>query len=431
MNLKDTDGELFEILNREIRREDETLELIASENFVSNSVLEMAGGVMTNKYAEGYPGKRYYGGCQFVDEAENLARDRAKQLFNAEYTNVQPHSGSQANMAALMTFLENGDTVMGLDLAHGGHLTHGSPVNFSGQLFNFVSYHVHPDTGRVDFDEVWNLAREYKPKMIICGGSAYPRFIEFEQFREVVDEVDAFLMADIAHPAGLVAMGLHPSPIPYCDVITTTTHKTLRGPRGGMIMMGEDRENPWGKVAPKSGRVKMISELIDSMVMPGIQGGPLMHIIAAKAVAFGEALKPEFLEYSRQIVDNAKSMAEEFLSRGYHLVSGGTDTHLILIDLTEKGITGKKAENALEKVGITVNKNMVPFDQKSPFVTSGIRIGTPAVTTRGMKEDEMKTIVALIDKVISSPDSEDLLSTVMSEVLDLCRDFPLYRDLIS
>ena len=431
MNLKDTDGELFEILNREIRREDETLELIASENFVSNSVLEMAGGVMTNKYAEGYPGKRYYGGCQFVDEAENLARDRAKQLFNAEYTNVQPHSGSQANMAALMTFLENGDTVMGLDLAHGGHLTHGSPVNFSGQLFNFVSYHVHPDTGRVDFDEVWNLAREYKPKMIICGGSAYPRFIEFEQFREVVDEVDAFLMADIAHPAGLVAMGLHPSPIPYCDVITTTTHKTLRGPRGGMIMMGEDRENPWGKVAPKSGRVKMISELIDSMVMPGIQGGPLMHIIAAKAVAFGEALKPEFLEYSRQIVDNAKNMAEEFLSRGYHLVSGGTDTHLVLIDLTEKGITGKKAENALEKVGITVNKNMVPFDQKSPFVTSGIRIGTPAVTTRGMKEDEMKTIVALIDKVISSPDSEDLLSTVMSEVLDLCRDFPLYRDLIS
>ncbi|HIB29214.1 MAG TPA: serine hydroxymethyltransferase [Candidatus Marinimicrobia bacterium] len=431
MNLKDTDGELFEILNREIRREDETLELIASENFVSNSVLEMAGGVMTNKYAEGYPGKRYYGGCQFVDEAENLARDRAKQLFNAEYTNVQPHSGSQANMAALMTFLENGDTVMGLDLAHGGHLTHGSPVNFSGQLFNFVSYHVHPDTGRVDFDEVWNLARKYKPKMIICGGSAYPRFIEFEQFREVVDEVDAFLMADIAHPAGLVAMGLHPSPIPYCDVITTTTHKTLRGPRGGMIMMGEDRENPWGKVAPKSGRVKMISELIDSMVMPGIQGGPLMHIIAAKAVAFGEALKPEFLEYARQIVDNAKSMAEEFLSRGYNLVSGGTDTHLILIDLTEKGITGKKAENALEKVGITVNKNMVPFDQKSPFVTSGIRIGTPAVTTRGMKEDEMKTIVALIDKVISSPDSEDLLSTVMSEVLDLCRDFPLYRDLIS
>ena len=431
LNLKDTDGELFEILNREIRREDETLELIASENFVSNSVLEMAGGVMTNKYAEGYPGKRYYGGCQFVDEAENLARDRAKQLFNAEYTNVQPHSGSQANMAALMTFLENGDTVMGLDLAHGGHLTHGSPVNFSGQLFNFVSYHVHPDTGRVDFDEVWNLARKYKPKMIICGGSAYPRFIEFERFREVVDEVDAFLMADIAHPAGLVAMGLHPSPIPYCDVITTTTRKTLRGPRGGMIMMGEDRENPWGKVAPKSGRVKMISELIDSMVMPGIQGGPLMHIIAAKAVAFGEALKPEFLEYSRQIVDNAKSMAEEFLSRGYHLVSGGTDTHLILIDLTEKGITGKKAENALEKVGITVNKNMVPFDQKSPFVTSGIRIGTPAVTTRGMKEDEMKTIVALIDKVISSPDSEDLLSTVMSEVLDLCRNFPLYRDLIS
>ena len=421
---------MYNILQNEIRREDETLELIASENFVSNSVLEMAGGVMTNKYAEGYPGKRYYGGCQHIDEAEILAQDRAKSLFNATYANVQPHSGSQANMAVLMTFLEIGDTVMGLDLAHGGHLTHGSPVNFSGQLFNFVSYHVHHDTGRVDFDEVWDLARKHKPKMIICGGSAYPRFIEFEQFREVADEVNAFLMADIAHPAGLVATGLHPSPIPTCDVITTTTHKTLRGPRGGMIMMGEDKENPWGKVATKSGRVKRISELIDSMVMPGIQGGPLMHIIAAKAVAFGEALKPEFREYTRQIVDNAKCIAEEFLSRGYNLVSGGTDTHLVLIDLTENGITGKKAENSLEKVGITVNKNMVPFDQKSPFVTSGIRIGTPAVTTRGMKQDEMKTIVALIDKVVSSPDSEDLLSTVMSEVQDICKDFPLYKELI-
>ena len=421
---------MYNILQNEIRREDETLELIASENFVSNSVLEMAGGVMTNKYAEGYPGKRYYGGCQHVDEAEILAQDRAKSLFSATYANVQPHSGSQANMAVLMTFLEIGDTVMGLDLAHGGHLTHGSPVNFSGQLFNFVSYHVHHDTGRVDFDEVWDLARKHKPKMIICGGSAYPRFIEFEQFREVADEVNAFLMADIAHPAGLVATGLHPSPIPTCDVITTTTHKTLRGPRGGMIMMGEDKENPWGKVATKSGRVKRISELIDSMVMPGIQGGPLMHIIAAKAVAFGEALKPEFREYTRQIVDNAKCIAEEFLSRGYNLVSGGTDTHLVLIDLTENGITGKKAENSLEKVGITVNKNMVPFDQKSPFVTSGIRIGTPAVTTRGMKQDEMKTIVALIDKVVSSPDSEDLLSTVMSEVQDICKDFPLYKELI-
>jgi len=428
--LENTDSKMYNILQNEIRREDETLELIASENFVSNSVLEMAGGVMTNKYAEGYPGKRYYGGCQHVDEAEILAQDRAKSLFNATYANVQPHSGSQANMAVLMTFLEIGDTVMGLDLAHGGHLTHGSPVNFSGQLFNFVSYHVHHDTGRVDFDEVWDLARKHKPKMIICGGSAYPRFIEFEQFREVADEVNAFLMADIAHPAGLVATGLHPSPIPTCDVITTTTHKTLRGPRGGMIMMGEDKENPWGKVATKSGRVKRISELIDSMVMPGIQGGPLMHIIAAKAVAFGEALKPEFSEYTRQIVDNAKCIAEEFLSRGYNLVSGGTDTHLVLIDLTENGITGKKAENSLEKVGITVNKNMVPFDQKSPFVTSGIRIGTPAVTTRGMKQDEMKTIVALIDKVVSSPDSEDLLSTVMSEVQDICKDFPLYKELI-
>jgi glycine hydroxymethyltransferase len=425
--LKETDPELFQILMREVGREHQTLELIASENFVSYAVLEMAGGVMTNKYAEGYPGRRYYGGCEHVDEAENLARDRAKRLFGAEYVNVQPHSGTQANMAALMTFVEPGSTIMGLDLAHGGHLTHGSPVNFSGKLYHVIPYHVHPETGRVDFDEVHRLAREHQPKLIICGGSAYPRYIEFEQFKEVAEEVGAFLMADIAHPAGLVAVGLHPSPMPYCDVVTTTTHKTLRGPRGGMIMMGQDRENPWGKVAPKSGRVKMLSELLDSMVMPGVQGGPLMHIIAAKAVAFGEALQPDFKDYIQQVVTNAKTVAEEFLQRGYHLVSGGTDTHLVLIDLTNKGITGKAAENSLEKAGITVNKNMVPFDKKSPFITSGIRIGTPAVTTRGMGSDEMRLIVKLIDQVLSDVTDENIQTRVRSEVKALCDAFPLYE----
>ncbi len=428
-HLKNNDPEMWSILEREIGREDSTLELIASENFVSYPVLEMAGGVMTNKYAEGYPGKRYYGGCQHVDEAENLARDRAKQLFGAEYANVQPHSGSQANMAALLTFLEVSDTIMGLDLSHGGHLTHGSPVNFSGRLFNIVSYHVDQETGRVDFDEVNRLAHEHNPKLIICGGSAYPRFIEFEQFREVADRCGAFLMADIAHPSGLVATGLHPSPMPYCDVVTTTTHKTLRGPRGGMILMGQDKENSWGRVAPKTGRVKMMSELIDSMVMPGIQGGPLMHVIAAKAVAFGEALKPEFKDYTRQIVANAKVMAEEFLQRDYDLISGGTDTHLVLIDLSNKNISGKKAEKALETAGITVNKNMVPFDTKSPFITSGIRVGTPAITTRGMKENEIKIICNLIDKVIHDPESEPLLEQVKGEVKALCSAFPLYREL--
>ena len=429
--LKKTDSELFEILQKESRREQTTLELIASENFTSLSVLEMACGVMTNKYAEGYPGKRYYGGCEAVDEAENIARDRAKILFSAEYANVQPHSGSQANMAALMTFVDVGDTVMGLDLAHGGHLTHGSPVNFSGKLYNFVSYHVHPKTGRVDFDEVLSLARKHKPKLIICGGSAYPRFIEFEQFREVADEVGAFLMADIAHPSGLVATGLHPSPMPFCDIVTTTTHKTLRGPRGGMILMGKDRENPWGKVAPKSGRVKNISELIDSTVMPGIQGGPLMHIIAAKAVAFGEALTSEFRDYTEHVVENAKTMAEEFLKKDYALVSGGTDTHVMLIDLTNKGITGKKAENALERAGITVNKNMVPFDQKSPFITSGIRIGTPAITTRGMGKEEMKLIANLIDQVILDPENETLTDSIKEHVHQICKSFPLYEELDS
>ena len=427
--LHTSDPELYNILASEVSRENTTLELIASENFVSYPVLEMAGGVMTNKYAEGYPGKRYYGGCEFVDEAENLARDRANQLFGVEYSNVQPHSGSQANMAVLMTFIDVGDTILGLDLAHGGHLTHGSKVNFSGNLYHSVSYQVKKETGRVDFDQVLSLAREHKPKLIICGGSAYPRFIEFEDFKEIADDVGAFLMADIAHPSGLVATGLHPSPVPYCDVITTTTHKTLRGPRGGMIMMGKDSGNPWEIVAPKSGRLKNISELLDSAVMPGIQGGPLMHIIAAKAVAFGEALQPEFTVYTQQVIDNAKAMANEFLSRDYELVSGGTDTHIILIDLTKKAITGKAAENALEKAGITVNKNMVPFDERSPFITSGIRIGTPAVTTRGMTQDDMVKIVALIDTVIEKPNDEDNIVRVKAEVNDLCSSYPLYSEL--
>ncbi|HJM12221.1 MAG TPA: serine hydroxymethyltransferase [Candidatus Marinimicrobia bacterium] len=429
--LKKADPELYQILMREVGREFSTLELIASENFVSYPVLEMAGGVMTNKYAEGYPGKRYYGGCEHVDEAEDLARDRAKNLFNAEYANVQPHSGSQANMAALLTFVQTGDTIMGLDLAHGGHLTHGSPVNFSGKLFNVVSYQVDRTTGRVNFDEVIKLAKEHKPKLIICGGSAYPRHIEFEDFKAVADEIGAFLMADIAHPAGLVATGLHPSPMPYCDVVTTTTHKTLRGPRGGMIMMGKDSENPFGVVAPKSGRVKNMSELIDSMVMPGIQGGPLMHIIAAKAVAFGEALQPSFKEYTTQIVKNAQTLADAFLSKDYHLVSGGTDTHVILIDLTNKSITGKTAEKALEKAGITVNKNMVPFDERSPFVTSGIRIGTPAITTRGMKQEQMIAICDLINQVIDDPENESVITNVKSTVKELCDSFPLYDDLLN
>ena len=427
--LQTSDPELYSLLVSEVSREETTLELIASENFVSYPVLEMAGGVMTNKYAEGYPGKRYYGGCEFVDEAENLARDRAKQLFGVEYSNVQPHSGSQANMAVLMTFINVGDTILGLDLAHGGHLTHGSKVNFSGKLYHSVSYHVKKETGRVDFDQVLSLAREHKPKLIICGGSAYPRFIEFGDFKEIADDVGAFLMADIAHPSGLVATGLHPSPVPYCDVITTTTHKTLRGPRGGMIMMGKDSGNPWEIVAPKSGRLKNISELLDSAVMPGIQGGPLMHIIAAKAVALGEALQPDFTSYTQQVIDNAKAMANAFLSRDYDLVSGGTDTHVILIDLSKKAITGKAAEIALEKAGITVNKNMVPFDERSPFITSGIRIGTPAITTRGMTQDDMVKIVALIDSIIDKPNNEDNIVSVKAEVNDLCNSFPIYSEL--
>ncbi len=427
--LKTSDPELFNILFNEIVRQETTLELIASENFVSYPVLEMAGGIMTNKYAEGYPGKRYYGGCEFVDQAENLAKDRANRLFGVEYSNVQPHSGSQANMAVLMTFVKPGDTILGLDLAHGGHLTHGSKVNFSGKLYNSIFYQVDKDTGLVNFDEVIKLAREHKPKLIICGGSAYPRFIEFQDFKQIADDVGSYLMADIAHPSGLVAAGIHPSPAPFCNVITTTTHKTLRGPRGGMIMMGKDDLNPWDIVAPKSGRVKNISELLDNAVMPGVQGGPLMHIIAAKAVAFGEALRPEFKVYAQQIIDNAKTMADEFITRGYQLVSGGTDTHVILIDLTNKDITGKVAEKSLEKAGITVNKNMIPFDEKSPFITSGIRIGTPAITTRGMQRDDMKRIVSLIDTVINNPNDDQKLFSVKTEVKELCKFFPLYPEL--
>ena len=427
--IKDSDKEIYDILFSELNREHNTLELIASENFVSYPVLEMAGSIMTNKYAEGYPGARYYGGCIHVDEAENVARDRAKKLFKCEYANVQPHSGSQANMAVLMTFADIGDTIMGLDLAHGGHLTHGSKVNFSGKMYNAVSYQVNKDTGRVDLNNVQEIAKKYKPKVIICGGSAYPRFVEFSEFKTIADSVGAYLMADIAHPSGLVAAGVHPSPMPYCDVVTTTTHKTLRGPRGGMIMMGKDFENKWDIVAPKSGRVKMVSELLDTAVMPGIQGGPLMHIIAAKAIAYGEALDPKFKLYAADIVENAKTMADTFIKKDYDIISGGTDTHVVLIDLSNKDISGKAAEKSLEKAGITVNKNMVPFDKKSPFITSGIRVGTPALTTRGMGVNEMIHIVDLIDQVICNIDDEKVLISVNEKVKELCQSFPLYNEL--
>jgi glycine hydroxymethyltransferase len=402
--------------------------MIASENFVSDAVMEATGSVLTNKYAEGYPGKRYYGGCEEVDKVENIARDRLKELFNCSYANVQPHSGSQANMAVFHTFLKHGDIVMGLDLSHGGHLTHGSKVNFSGKSYNFISYQVNRETGRVDFDQINTLAKKHKPKLIICGGSAYPRFIEFEQFGEVAKSTGAYLMADIAHPSGLVATGIHPSPWPYCDVVTSTTHKTLRGPRGGVIMMGRDFVNSWNIVAPKSGRVKMMSELIDNTVMPGIQGGPLMHIICAKAVAFKEALCDSFKVYCDQIVNNSKHLSEKLIELGYTLVSGGTDTHLILIDLTDKGLTGKYVENRLEKAGITTNKNMVPFDTKSPMVTSGIRIGTPALTTRGMKENEMTIISSMIHNVINNIDNDAFLEKTGKDVAELTAQFPLHKE---
>ena len=428
--LKSADFQVFASIEQELHRQQNTLEMIASENFTSPMVLEAVGSVLTNKYAEGYPGKRYYGGCEAVDIAENIARERAKELFEAEYANVQPHSGSQANMGVYLTLLQPGDVVMGLNLSHGGHLTHGSPVNFSGKLYQFISYGVNKETGRVDFDEVLSFARKHNPKLIVCGGSAYPRFIEFEQFRQVADEIGAFLMADIAHPSGLVATGIHPSPWPCCHIVTSTTHKTLRGPRGGLILMGEDFENTWGAVAHKSGRVKMVSELIDSAVMPGIQGGPLMHVIAGKAVAFGEALQPAFLQYCKQIVKNAKTLAETLLNLGYDIVSGGTDTHLVLIDLTPKGISGKKAEIALEEAGITTNKNMVPFDERSPMVTSGIRVGTPALTTRGMKEDEMIQIAKLMDNIIKNIQDEKIIRDTRNTVSELCSAFPIYEEFV-
>lgn len=428
--LKQYDPDVFKSIQGEISRENFGLELIASENFVSQAVLDALGCVMTNKYAEGYPGHRYYGGCEHVDAAEDLARDRAKQLFGCEYANVQPHAGSQANMAVYFAFLQPGDTVLGMDLAHGGHLTHGSPVNFSGRLYNFVSYGVKKETGTIDFDQVVSLAKEHKPKMIVTGASAYARAIDFGKFKEIADSVGAYLMADIAHPAGLVATGLHLNPLPVCDVVTTTTHKTLRGPRGGMILVGKDRENPMGIVAPKSGRVKMLSEILDGYVMPGIQGGPLMHVIAAKAVAFKEDLQPDYKEYCKQIIANAQTLAARLVEHGYDLVSGGTDNHLMLIDLTNKGISGKKAENALEAAGITVNKNMVPFDTRSPFVTSGIRIGTPALTTRGMKENEMKQVGDYIHRVLSNYQDEAELAKVKGEVKEFGKDFLIYQNLV-
>tara|TARA_Y100000588_G_scaffold390399_1_gene495722 strand:- start:1984 stop:3294 length:1311 start_codon:yes stop_codon:yes gene_type:complete len=424
--LKISDKAIYNNIEKELFRQQNTLEMIASENFTSPSVMEAVGSVLTNKYAEGYPGKRYYGGCEIVDISENLARDRARELFQAEYVNVQPHSGSQANMGVYLAFLQPGDVVMGLDLSHGGHLTHGSMVNFSGKLYKFISYGVNKATGRVDFNEVAKLAKKHNPKLIICGGSAYPRYIEFKEFRQIADDVGAFLMADIAHPSGLIAAGIHPSPWPYCHIATSTTHKTLRGPRGGLILAGKDFENNWGAIAPKSGRTKMISELVDSAVMPGVQGGPLMHVIAGKAVAFGEALKPDFSKYCNQIVKNAKTLAEVLLSLGYKIVSGGTDTHLVLVDLTNKEISGKKAESILEKSGITTNKNMIPFDEKSPLVTSGIRIGTPALTSRGMAETEMVKIAHLFNDIITNIDNDSIMQNVKSQVSELCSDFPLY-----
>lgn len=424
--VRTADPEIFKAIHGEIGRENNTLELIASENFVSKAVLQTAGCVMTNKYAEGYPGKRYYGGCEWVDVAENLARDRAKKLFGAEYANVQPHSGTQANMAIYFTFCKPGDTVLGMNLAHGGHLSHGSPVNFSGKMYQIVAYGVKKESGYIDLDDVAEKARAHKPRLIILGASAYSRFYPFEEFREIANEVGAILVADIAHPAGLVATGMHPSPMPHCEVVTTTTHKTLRGPRGGMILIGKDKENDMGIVAPKSGRTRMLSEVLDSTVMPGIQGGPLMHIIAAKAVGFKEALEPAFKEYSRQIVKNAQTLAAELLELGYDIVSGGTDNHLMLVDLTRTGITGKSAENALHQAGITVNKNMVPFDERSPFVTSGIRLGTPALTTRGFKEDQMKQVAHLIDRVLKNLDNEQIYRQVYGEVREMCQTFPLY-----
>ncbi|NVK28102.1 MAG: serine hydroxymethyltransferase [Flavobacteriia bacterium] len=419
------DNTIFDLIQEERERQTDGIELIASENFVSDQVMEAMGSVLTNKYAEGYPGKRYYGGCEVVDQVEDLARDRAKALFGAEYVNVQPHSGSQANAALYLAILKPGDKIMGFDLSHGGHLTHGSPVNFSGKLYQTCFYGVEKETGRINYDVVRETALKEKPQLIICGASAYSRDLDYAKFRAVADEVGALLLADVSHPAGLIAKGVLNDPMPHCHFVTTTTHKTLRGPRGGMIMMGKDFENPWGIKTPK-GETKMMSAMIDGAVFPGTQGGPLEHVIAGKAVAFGEALSDSFLEYIIQVKKNAAAMAEAFVSRGYDLISGGTDNHCMLIDLRNKNVTGKLAESALVKAEITVNKNMVPFDDKSPFVTSGIRVGTPAITTRGLKEDDMEKVVELIDRVIQNPEDEANLEAIAKDVNDLMQGRPLF-----
>ena len=421
------DQQIFDIIRRERERQTKGIELIASENYVSDQVLEAMGSVLTNKYAEGYPGHRYYGGCEVVDEAEELARTRLKQLYNAAYVNVQPHSGAQANMAVFMACLKPGDTFMGLNLSHGGHLSHGSAVNFSGLMFNAIGYDLDEATGLVDYDDLERKAREHKPKLIIAGASAYSREWDYERIRRVADEIGAIFMVDMAHPAGLIAAGLLKNPLRYAHIVTSTTHKTLRGPRGGIILLGEDFPNPWGKTTPK-GEIKMMSALLDSAVFPGTQGGPLEHVIAAKAVAFGEALQPEFKTYQQQVKLNAAVMAKAFVDKGYKVISGGTDNHSMLIDLRTKypDLTGKKAEQALVAADITTNKNMVPFDSRSAFQTSGLRFGTPAITTRGLKDDKMPWIVELIDRVLLSPDDEQVIAAVRAEVNAEMVKYPLF-----
>lgn len=417
------DTEVFSLIRKEFNRQRNGIELIASENFVSNQVLDAMGSVLTNKYAEGLPGKRYYGGCEIVDVIEQIAIDRAKMLFNAEWANVQPHSGAQANAAVMLGVLKSGDKILGFDLSHGGHLTHGSPVNFSGKLYRPFFYGVNRQTGTIDYDQLEEVAKREKPALIICGASAYSRDWDYARIRSVADEVGALLLADIAHPAGLISRGLLSDPLPHCHFVTTTTHKTLRGPRGGMIMMGKDFPNPLGLKTPK-GEIRMMSSVLDSAVFPGTQGGPLEHVIAAKAVAFREAMSDSYFEYCIQVINNAKVMASELTGRGYQIISGGTDNHLMLIDLRSKSITGRDAENALVDAHITVNKNMVPFDDKSPFVTSGIRVGTAAVTSRGMKEEHMIEIVDMIDQVITDPENRSNISSVRKRVKDFVKSFP-------
>ena len=421
------DSAIFTLIEEERQRQLKGIELIASENFVSEEVMKAMGSCMTNKYAEGYPGKRYYGGCEVVDKSEQLAIDRIKQLFGAEWANVQPHSGAQANMAVLLACLNPGDTFMGLNLAHGGHLSHGSAVNSSGLLYHAIDYNVSEETGRVDYDQMEQRALEHKPKLIIAGGSAYSREWDYKRIREIADKIGAIFLVDMAHPAGLIAAGLLDNPVKFAHIVTSTTHKTLRGPRGGIILMGKDFDNPWGKTTPK-GEIKRMSALLDSAVFPGVQGGPLEHVIAAKAVAFYEALQPSFKEYGRQVKKNAQAMAEAFVRRGYGVVSGGTDNHCMLIDLRGKfpELTGKVAEKALVAADITVNKNMVPFDSRSAFQTSGIRVGTPAITTRGVKEDKMEYIVSLIDRVLSAPEDEAVIAAVRKEVNEMMANYPIF-----